>query len=177
MWATEEDRCEMAKGVPENEGKRKIAPRRKVGAKERATILRCLSEGWSEVYARKKARIGKTTLTKYKKSHPKFAEKMEAAKIEGTTTLEDAAFKRAVIGVSDPVVSGGRIITYRRKFSDGLLQQQLQVRNPKYAVAKPTGSDFTDSMAGAAERLLYKLDSIIEQAEAAERAISEGLDG
>jgi len=80
MWATEEDRCEMAKGVPENEGKRKIAPRRKVGAKERATLLRCLSEGWSEVYARKKARIGKTTLTKYKKSHPKFAEKMEAAK-------------------------------------------------------------------------------------------------
>lgn len=176
MWATEEIRCEMTKRAPENEGKRKKAPRRPIQAKERATILRCLSEGWSEVYARKKARVGKNSLTKYKKEHPKFAERMEEAKVEGTTTLEDAAYKRAVIGVKDPVVSNGRIITYKRKFSDGLLQQALQVRNPKYAVAKSTGADFTDAMVGSAERLLYRLDSIIEQAEAIERSILEGAD-
>lgn len=160
--------------MPINPKPRK-APARKIKAPERKKILRALNDGWSEQYARKKARVSNCELLRYKKAHPTFVKKMEEAKMNGVTTLEDAAHKRGVHGVLDPVVSNGKIIAYRRKYSDGLLQKALEVRNPKYAVASTTGQDFTDTMAGAAERLLDKLDSVIEQAEAAERAIRDGL--
>lgn len=150
-------------------------PRRPIKARERKIILAALNDGWSEQYARKKAKVGNSTLQKYKKEHPLFVKKMEDAKVNGVTTLEDAAHHRGVHGVLDPVVSGGKIITYRRKFSDSLLQKALEVRNPKYAVASTSGQDFTDTMVGSAERLLDKLDRIIDQAEAAERAIRDGL--
>ncbi len=160
----------MTKPLDPNRKKKKNPPK-KVGSKEKRIILKVLADGWSEQLARKKVCIGLTAFQKFKKAHPAFVKKMEEAKWVGVTTLEDAAHKRGVKGVLEPVVSGGRIIAYKRRFSDGLLQKALEVRNPKYAVAKSTGEDFADTMVGAAERLLYKLDSIIEQAEAAEREL------
>jgi hypothetical protein len=155
-------------------GKAEHRPPRKIGMKERRIILRWLADGWSENFARKKAKVGRNTLTKYKKTHPMFVQRMDDAKTQGIDSLEDAAHKRGVKGVLEPIIWQGKTVTYKRRYSDSLLTKMLEVRNPKYAVASPQGQDFADTMAGASERLLYKLDSIIEQAEEFERELRAG---
>jgi hypothetical protein len=39
--------------------------------------------------------------------------------------VEQAAFERAVIGWEEPIVHEGRVVAYRRRYSDGLLRALL----------------------------------------------------
>ncbi len=66
----------------------------------------------------------------WKKSDPIAENAINEAVAAGTSVLESAMIRRAVKGVKEPIVSGGAIIGYKRKFSDGLLEFALKARDP-----------------------------------------------
>lgn len=53
-------------------------------------------------------------------------------------TLERTLFSRAVRGTREPVVSGGKVVTWKRRFSDRCLALALRGEAPKKYAAKPT---------------------------------------
>ena len=62
----------------------------------------------------------------------RFAAVVEEAIDRGIDTLEDEARRRAFEGVRTPIVSGGKIVTHVRKYSDFLMGLMLKAHRPKY---------------------------------------------
>lgn len=120
-------------------------------------FLEVLEQGWTPHKAARQTGINYNRWYRERKENPHFAKRWDRAVEAGVTTLEDAAQKRAVRGVLKPMVSNGRIITYVREYSDGLLKVALSARSKRYAPASPADATFEESFLGAAETLQSKL--------------------
>lgn len=85
-------------------------------------FLRALAETGCVRDACARARISSTSAYRIRKTNPSFARAWTRALGKAATTIEQAAYERAVIGWDEPIVSGGKIIGQRRRHSDALLR-------------------------------------------------------
>lgn len=73
-----------------------------------------------------KAGISSTSAYRHRQRDPEFERAWEQALTDARPVLEAAAFERAVEGVDEPIVSGGKIVAYRKRYSDALLLMLLK---------------------------------------------------
>jgi hypothetical protein len=67
------------------------------------------------------------------------ASRIRLAQQIGWSTLENAAYERAVKGVEEAVYYQGAVCGYKTVYSDGLLSQMLKARNGAYRQEESTG--------------------------------------
>lgn len=91
----------------------------------RRAFLRALGETGCVRDACVRARISNTSAYRMRKRCPVFAKAWDRALAKVAPTIEQAAFERAVNGWEEPVWHGGKLIGYRRRYSDGLLRLLL----------------------------------------------------
>ncbi|QLC25953.1 hypothetical protein HFP57_13585 [Parasphingopyxis algicola] len=72
------------------------------------------------------AHISSTSAYRHRRRDAGFAAAWERALTEALPVLEAAAFERAVEGVWEPVVSGGKVAVYRKRYSDAILVTLLK---------------------------------------------------
>ena len=70
--------------------------------------------------------ISTTSAYRARRRMPDFAEQWDLALKRASVSLEAVAWQRAVEGVDEPIVSGGRIIGTRKRRSDALLRLLIQ---------------------------------------------------
>lgn len=91
----------------------------------RRAFLRALGETGCVRDACARARISNTSAYRMRRRCPVFAKAWDRALAKVAPTIEQAAFERAVNGWEEPVWHGGKLVGYRRRFSDGLLRLLL----------------------------------------------------
>lgn len=134
-----------------------------ISAKTIRSFLRVLSDGWT---ANRAATITGISIHRWRHERRKnksFARRWDRAIEEGVATLEDALHQRAVKGIKKPIVSQGRVVVHVREYSDTLLKLGLSKRSKRYADASHSDNNFNESAAGAAEKLLSKLDGFFKE--------------
>jgi hypothetical protein len=68
---------------------------------------------------------------------PRFAAAWEKALTEtAPPSVITAALQRAVEGWDEPIVQGGKVVAYRRRYSDGLLRDLLRAERERAAAAE-----------------------------------------
>lgn len=97
----------------------------------RARFLRALELGYSVGHAAEVAGVGRSTVYDRREAEPAFAEAWDRAVERGTDRLEDAARRRAIEGIKDPVFYQGKIVGARLVYSDTLLLALLNARRPE----------------------------------------------
>jgi hypothetical protein len=119
-----------ARGKPPNPTKR--TPERV------AAFLEALAATGRVTQAAIAAKVGRTAVYAWRKADPKFAAAWDEAEELGVAMLEDEATRRAVEGVTRPLVSGGTIIRgddgkplELREYSDTLLAMLLRAKRPE----------------------------------------------
>lgn len=105
-------------------------------AARRGTFFRALAETGCVRDACRVAAISSTSAYRMKDRDPEFAAEWARAREEAQPGLEAAAWKRAVEGVEEPIVSGGKIIGQKRKYSDALLRMLIQRGDMKDAMKR-----------------------------------------
>jgi len=96
------------------------------------------------------AHISSTSAYRHRRRDPDFADAWERALSEALPVLEAAAFERAVEGVWEPVVSGGKVAVYKKRYSDAILVTLL--KRADEAAIRFAGGEEPD--AGAALEML-----------------------
>jgi len=91
----------------------------------RRAFLRALGQTGCVRDACARARISNTSAYRMRKRCPVFAKAWDRALAKVAPTIEQAAFERAVNGWEEPVWHGGKLVGYRRRYSDGLLRLLL----------------------------------------------------
>lgn len=77
-----------------------------------------------------RAKVGRRTVYDARKDE-EFAAAWDAIEAEITEVMEREAFRRAVEGVTEPVVSAGKHVADVQKYSDTLLIFMLKARKPE----------------------------------------------
>lgn len=114
---------------------------------------------------------------------PEFKERWDQAIKDSQDALEDEAYRRAVIGITEPVFQGGVLVGHVQKYSDGLLTFLLKAHNPakfseKLQVSGPNGGPIQHQMdlSKLNESELATLEQLLTKT-AADAAASEGGKG
>ncbi|MES2444864.1 MAG: hypothetical protein V4574_18735 [Pseudomonadota bacterium] len=88
---------------------------------------------------------------------PRFAAAWEKALTEtAPPSVIGAALARAVEGWDEPIVQGGDVVAYRRRFSDGLLRDLLRAELARVGETRQAGVDFDAAKAS----ILRKIEAI-----------------
>jgi hypothetical protein len=112
-----------------------------ITAAKREVFLAALAAGNTVTAAASAAGASREGFRLTRKRDQVFAEAWDDAYEQGTDLLEDEAWRRAVEGWEEPVVSAGQLVTTVRKYSDTLLIFLLKGRRPaKYARFEVTGA-------------------------------------
>ncbi|WP_288410731.1 hypothetical protein [uncultured Sphingomonas sp.] len=111
----------------------------------RRAFLRALGETGCVRDACARARISNTSAYRMRKRCPVFAKAWDRALTKVAPTIEQAAFERAVNGWEEPVWHGGKLVGYRRRFSDGLLRLLLTRGTQRGAVPEAEADPFPRS--------------------------------
>jgi hypothetical protein len=100
-------------------------------------FLQALAETGSVIDAVRVAGTSRTRVYELRKVDPAFSAAWSEAEDIAADRLEDEARRRAVEGVSEPLVSGGKLVRddsgqpiTARRYSDGLLMALLKARRP-----------------------------------------------
>lgn len=82
--------------------------------------------------------VGKSTTSAYKARDrmPDFKAGWDAALAAARPRVEQEAMRRAVEGWEEPVYQGGKLVGYKRRYSDGLLRTML-LHGPQAPLAPP----------------------------------------
>lgn len=75
--------------------------------------------------------VGRSTVYEERQRNEDFAVAWADVEERSTERMEAEAYRRAVEGTSEPVVSAGEIVTHVQKYSDSLLQFMLKARRPE----------------------------------------------
>lgn len=75
--------------------------------------------------------VHERTVRQHRAKDPVFAAEWDEALESGTQVMEQEAFRRAVHGTTEPVVSAGKYVTDVQKYSDNLLMFMLKARRPE----------------------------------------------
>ena len=100
-------------------------------------ILAEYRDGKGEVFSLRHAytaaKIGRHTLIDWRKNHPVFDAMMESIQDEMVDTMRSEAYRRAVVGVDEPIFYQGADTGHRvKKYSDSLLQFSLMGHDARY---------------------------------------------
>ena len=82
------------------------------------------------------AHISSTSAYRHRKRDPGFARAWERALTEALPVLEAAAFARAVDGVDEPVIYGGKVVATKKRYSDAILVTLLKRADEAAEVAR-----------------------------------------
>ena len=88
----------------------------------RRVFLRALSETGCVRDACRRARISLTSAYRKRERDAGFARRWDRAIAKAAPTIEQAAYERGVTGWDEPIVSGGKIIGTKKRYSDSLLR-------------------------------------------------------
>ncbi|MGP1282830.1 MAG: hypothetical protein ACTS1X_07635 [Parasphingopyxis sp.] len=120
------------------------------------------------------AHISSTSAYRHRKRDAGFAAAWERALTEALPVLEAAAFERAVEGVWEPVVSGGKVAVYKKRYSDAILVTLLRRAD---AAAERRMARPPLSVEELRERLDRKIAMVKARMEAGDGADGDGADG
>jgi len=127
----------------------------------RRTFLKMLSEGYSVQGACLELNVSRSNMYKWYREDEKFRKEWDEAVEASIDLMEQEAFRRAVKGTREPVVSAGQVVTYQRRYSDGLLQFLMKSRRKHvYGDVSQVDLNANVSFTGAAERLATKLAAL-----------------
>lgn len=114
-----------------------MANRTKFTLKARETFLDLLRAGNTATFAASAIGMRREGVYRHRADEPDFAAAWEQALEEGVDVLEQEAKRRAVEGVTKPVVQGGRVVTdalgfpiLLHEYSDALLALLLKAKKP-----------------------------------------------
>jgi len=105
--------------------------RSRATAEAKRTFLAALAETGSVVAGAVAARRSKWAVYEWRKRDPAFARRWDDALTIALASLEIEAYRRAVVGCEVPVVSGGKVVTTVRRYSDHLLGLLLRMHAPE----------------------------------------------
>ena len=88
-------------------------------------FARALADTGSYGKAAERVGISMTSVQRLRRKSPEFQALCDKALVEGGTTIEEAAYVRAVEGWEEPVIHNGQVVGYRRRFSDTLAKTLL----------------------------------------------------
>jgi hypothetical protein len=135
--------------------------RSRATAAAKRTFLATLAETGSVVAGAVAARRSKWAVYEWRKRDPVFARRWEDALTVALAAIETEAYRRAVLGCEVPVVSGGKIVTTVRRYSDHLLGLLLRMHAPeRYAVSR---AEVALGVAGAAKaptRFTFRIGNV-----------------
>lgn len=99
----------------------------------RSVYLRLLKDTGSHVAAREGTGIhNRKVIDRALKEDPTFAEEVAEARAHAYERLEGEAYRRAVIGIEEPVFHMGKHVGFVKKYSDQLLGKLLEANDPVY---------------------------------------------
>lgn len=147
-----------------------------------SSFLHLLRTTGSVQVAARRLGLNRKNLYTKRDQDEEFKAQWELAVADSQTSLEDEAYRRAMIGVEEPVFQGGRLVGHVQKYSDGLLTFLLKAHNPnKYSerlqVSGPNGGaipvqmDLTklgDDELALLEQLLTKAAANVESSKVGE---------
>ena len=118
-------------------------------------FLKALAETGIVSAAVEIAGTSRTRVYELRKRNPGFAAGWEDAEERAADALEDEAWRRAVDGVQEPLVSGGRVVRDDdgqpiaiRRYSDALMIALLKARRPeRFKDRAVVEHDITDNLA------------------------------
>jgi len=103
-------------------------------AEAKVVFLKALSDGGSIAGAARACDRATRTVYDWRDRDQNFAEAWDEALQRAVAVLEQEAWRRAVQGVPEPLVSGGKILGTVQRYSDPLLKTLLAAHRPeKYA--------------------------------------------
>lgn len=111
----------------------KLATVRRITPVLRSAYLKVLAATGNHVMACETAGVNRTSIKRLIANDPEFASAVEEAKAAAAERLEGEAYRRAVIGVEEPVFFEGRRVDTVRKYSDSLLAKLLEANDPRYS--------------------------------------------
>lgn len=138
----------------------------------KAAILRGIREGLWVSEISEQIQVGTAAIAQWRQQDPEFGELYREAESAFIDTLEREAIRRAMHGVADVVISGGRIVMdprtsgdpdgpkplLRRTYSDGLMMFVLKGRRREvYGDRLETDNTHKINVDGARETLAAKL--------------------
>lgn len=149
-------------------------------AARRGRFFRALAETGCVRDACRIAAISSTSAYRMRRRDAGFAAQWSAALEEAAPQLEAAAWKRAVEGIEEPVVSCGKVVTTRRRYSDSLLRLLIQRGDLRDGIARQAGMlSYAEYRAGwrfddegnkvpapGDDALLEELDALFEEIKA-----------
>ena len=125
---------------------------RKSGRIRRQGFLAALRKGMSVAAAAEAVGIDRSTPFLWRQKDPAYAAAWQAAVEAGTDLLEDAAMRRGLKGVRQPVYHAGKRVGYIVRYSDRLLLALLRARRPRKYRDSGSRHD-NDDASGLAARL------------------------
>ncbi|RED16804.1 hypothetical protein [Parasphingopyxis lamellibrachiae] len=103
------------------------------------------------------AHISSTSAYRHRGRDAGFADAWEQALTKALPVLEAAAFERAVEGVWEPVVSGGKVAVYRKRYSDAILVTLLKRADEAASTARFADTSSREGAEAAFEELKRRL--------------------
>lgn len=144
-------------------------------------FLRALGDHGRYAEAAAAAGLSVTSVRNFRRRSPEFQALCDKALVDGGTTIEEAAYVRAVEGWEEPVLHNGQVVGYRRRFSDvlakALLERGTQAATTKQAVVpKATEQEVLAALEKQLDRLAVglKRTDTYERLEWAERMARAG---
>lgn len=93
-------------------------------------FLSALAEGLTATGAARRAGLGRRTVFRWKEQDQAFSDAWDSAHQAAVDALEDSAYRRATVGVEEPVFYQGKIVGHVRKPSDRVLELLLKAERP-----------------------------------------------
>jgi hypothetical protein len=133
--------------------------RLKLTRERQERFLQALAETGIVSTAVEIAGTSRTRVYELRKRNPGFAGAWEEAEERAADALETEAWRRAVVGVQEPLVSGGKVVRdddgqpiAMRRYSDTLMLALLKARRPeRFKDRAVVEHDITDSLADRLE--------------------------
>ena len=133
-----------------------------------AEFFRLFAASGSVAFAADRTSLSRTVLYRRKRSDPAFAKRWAEAQELGVSKVRDEVFRRAVVGVKQPVFYGGAKIGKVRHFDNRLLWSLLKSHEPEtYGPRRP------QPLGGAPVDLAARLDEADERVAKYEAGLRE----
>lgn len=136
-----------------------MAARRREKMKSR--LLEAAPKCTSKLQMIRQAKVSRAFYYRCEREDSDFKKAIEAAMETGKDVIREEIRSRAIDGWLEPVVSAGKLVTYQRKKSDGLLTMLAKAHLNEYRDNVPQYS--AAGLVGAADRLRTKLAAVLER--------------
>lgn len=128
-------------------------------AEMRESFLSLIREGITNKDAAKACGCGTKYFQRRRKEDPEFEAAYQEAREDGNDVIRAEIKRRGVDGVKEPVYHDGKIVGYKRVYSDRLLEFLAKSRMDEFSDKQTV--EHTHKFEGAAEQLTSKLAQML----------------